>query len=462
MRERRGCRHDWDAWVERSFCPSPLAAGVYGFSSAGLCFSSGCYSTITASGVPVYAGTVTSITGQWESGSFFLYFIAGDTGTSNSIIRMASVSPYTSSVLATSAGVGYPNDLYRGIVLSPAPPVVAPPIVALRITNGGAALGTTTGNAIVVDQYNGTALTSSTPIPPSGCSLDGAVADGAYVYEGRIMPSVDALSVTLGCFATAAGIAVSGTARAIVSMNASNAVAAPLSTYVAGAGLMTVIKAASGAYYVGAVNGLSYVSPAGITTSLSAQYDITAVAIYAGSLWVASPSSGYGVYLAGSAGVLPTSATVAYTQVTGAYDAHQWTSRLDARWDEGKAYIERPPFALVQLRFSVRHDDLDHGRGLQRRCVGAAGCSKARMFGSSLRPLHCRVQLGYTAFSLRRSATRRAATRASQRAAYQCLRALLRPSQGRLRLASSPSTSSLGTRAQATASGACRRRRPWP
>ena len=40
----------------------------------------------------------------------------------------------------------------------------------------------------------------------------------------------------------------------------------------------------------------------------------------------ASASAGYGVYLAGTPGVLPTTGTVTPIQVTGGYCSHQWTT----------------------------------------------------------------------------------------------------------------------------------------
>lgn len=163
-------------------------AGVYGFSATRLCYTAKCYTSITAKDAPIWAGKASAITGQWEGGTYWVYFIGGDSGASNSIIRMASTSPYTATTLATSSGTGSLNDLFRGLTLSPTLPVVAPPIVALRLTNGGAALSATNGNAIVIDQYNGTALVSSTPVPPTQCSLDGAAVN-TYVYEGRLSQS---------------------------------------------------------------------------------------------------------------------------------------------------------------------------------------------------------------------------------------------------------------------------------
>lgn len=305
-----------------------------------------------------------------------MYFIGGDSGASNSIIRMASTSPYTATTLATSSGTGSLNDLFRGLTLSPTLPVVAPPIVALRLTNGGAALSATNGNAIVIDQYNGTALVSSTPVPPTQCSLDGAAVN-TYVYEGRLSQSSDALSVSLGCFATAVGTPVSGAARAIVSINASNFVSAPLSTLLAGPALMAVTQAAAGAYYFGAAGtplGLFYVSPAGVTTTLSSSLDIVAISIYSGSLWVASPKIGYGVYLVGTSGTLPVSTGVGFTQVTGGYTGNQWTSSFvfqspTALWttDEGYnvgacrttvpsphlAFVQGPGLRAMQLAFTA-------------------------------------------------------------------------------------------------------------
>ena len=84
--------------------------------------------------------------------------------------------------------------------------------------------------------------------------------------------------------------------------------------------LLTSIKDASGGYYVGATDGLYYVAPGSTEIStLVAGNDVSHIAIYAGSLWVASPNIGSGVYLVGTGGALPTSGPASLTLVTQLY-----------------------------------------------------------------------------------------------------------------------------------------------
>lgn len=354
------------------------AAGVYAFSAPQLCYEYSCYDSITPTDTPVWAGKASAITGQWEGGAFWVYFIGGNSGASNSIIRMASSPPYTATTLATSAGVGFNNDLFRGLALSPALPVVAPPIVALRLTNGGAALSSVNGNAIVLDTYNATTLVSSTPVPPALCSLDGAPFQ-TYVYGGRISRSADSLNVTLACFASAAGTPVASAARALVSINASNRVSSPLSTAVLGPSLMSATQTASGAYYVGAGGaqyGLFYVSPTGVSTTLSSTLDIASVMIYSGSLWVASPFQGIGVYLVGSSGVLPVNAGVTYTLITADYTYSRWAT----------AFVFQSPTSLWIT-------DGGYNVGAYRSCVCLATFTHPHALPPTFCSRHLRLQL---------------------------------------------------------------------
>ena len=101
-----------------------VAAGVYAFTAPQLCYSVSCYTSVTAANSPIWAGKASSVTGQWEGSSFWLYFIDGESGVYNSILRMASTPPYATTTIATSISTPE-SGFFCGLALSPAVPVVA-------------------------------------------------------------------------------------------------------------------------------------------------------------------------------------------------------------------------------------------------------------------------------------------------------------------------------------------------
>lgn len=98
-----------------------VADGVYTLTAPQLCYYSSCYTSVTAANSPIWSGKASSITGQWEGGAFWVYFVSGDDGFYNSIIRMSSTPPFSATTIVTSTSpLG--NEFFRGLALSPVMP----------------------------------------------------------------------------------------------------------------------------------------------------------------------------------------------------------------------------------------------------------------------------------------------------------------------------------------------------
>ena len=163
-------------------------------------------------------------------------------------------------------------------------------ITGLRLSNSGSALAASNGNNIFLDEFSTAGTLLQTLVAPTTCTLDGAVRNGAYVYEGRLTASVDGQVVAYTCFNVAAGASVTSATRQIVSVGTTGAFATPITTGKVGVGAfssMKVYNSATGGYYHGGngPNGLYYVPPGGgSAVTLQSTLDVVAVGIFANSL----------------------------------------------------------------------------------------------------------------------------------------------------------------------------------
>ena len=227
-------------------------------------------------------------------------------------------------------------------------------VVALRLSNGGSELRQNHGNAVYLDEVTTDGSKLQSIAGPASCTI-GAAPRLTYVYEGHLQRSVDRRLDAYTCFDAAAGTPIKDASRQIVTIDPDGALAPPVATSLSGGVSFAALRVSSSAtsgYYHGATspNGIYY-TPAGGGSSvlLTSQYDVTAIVVFQGSLCkealerqgrpprshapslprhadFASPSAGNGVYLAGSAGSLPTGPVGAPVQVTGPYNNHEWTT----------------------------------------------------------------------------------------------------------------------------------------
>lgn len=234
-------------------------------------------------------------------------------------------------------------------------------IVALRLSNGGAALGLTTGNAVLLDEFSSSGSKLQTIAAPStSCSIGGSV-QVSYIYEGRLTSSTDSQLVSFTCYSAASGAAVASASRQLFSVGVNGVLSSPVATGLSGVAAFAAVKVANNAasgFYHGGSAGLYYTAAAGGSSTLMHTYDATSIVIWANSLCklrnaglqkyactvsvhhdalrvtclapvadFTSSSAGFGVYLVGTPGVLPTTASQTITQITsGAYDTNRWAS----------------------------------------------------------------------------------------------------------------------------------------
>ena len=163
-------------------------------------------------------------------------------------------------------------------------------ISGLRLSNTGSALAASNGNNIFIDEFTTAGTLLQTLAAPTTCTLDAAVRNGAYVYEGRLTASVDGQLIAYTCFNVATGTSVTSATRQIVSVGTTGAFAAPVTTGIVGVGAfssMKVYNSATGGYYHGGngPNGLYYVPPGGgSAVTLQSTLDVVHVGIFANTL----------------------------------------------------------------------------------------------------------------------------------------------------------------------------------
>ena len=160
-------------------------------------------------------------------------------------------------------------------------------IVALRLSNSGAALSTTAGNRISLDEYADLGATSTRlqTIPISSCSLNDAVQVSTMVFQGHLTQSVGEQMISFPCIGVAPGQLVTGAANVIQSVNYLGVAPSPVTMSRTGPGAIAAVVAPSGLTYVVTKEGISAVTPAGVTTAIKTGNDFTAVAIFANTLY---------------------------------------------------------------------------------------------------------------------------------------------------------------------------------
>lgn len=165
-------------------------------------------------------------------------------------------------------------------------PFSASSLVALRISNGGSALGLTTGNAIYVDEFNASGSKLQTLATPSTCTLD-ASAQALYVYEGRLTSSSDSQLVSYACFNAGIGAPVLSASRRVISVGVDGAFSSSIITGLSGGAAFAAVKASNDAasvFYHGGSVGLYYTPAAGGSSMVLSTYDATSIVIWANSL----------------------------------------------------------------------------------------------------------------------------------------------------------------------------------
>lgn len=159
-------------------------------------------------------------------------------------------------------------------------------IVALRLSNGGAALGLTTGNAVFLDEFNPSGSKLQSLAAPSSCTIGGSV-QVSYIYEGRLTSSTDSQLVTFTCYSAASGAAVTSAARQLISVGVNGALSSPIATGLSGVAAFAAVKVANNAasgFYHGGSGGLYYSAAGGGASTLLNSYDATSIVIWANSL----------------------------------------------------------------------------------------------------------------------------------------------------------------------------------
>ena len=163
-------------------------------------------------------------------------------------------------------------------------------IVALRLSNSGAELSPSNGNSLHLDEFSPSGAKLQTLKGPVGCTLGSAARLSGYHYSGRVTRSVDKQLVSYTCVGAGVNAPVADATRNIVTVASDGKFSTPLSTGITGAGAFASMKitntATSGYYHGGdSPNGLYYLpAEGGSSVTLQSAYDITALAIFEGSL----------------------------------------------------------------------------------------------------------------------------------------------------------------------------------
>lgn len=158
-------------------------------------------------------------------------------------------------------------------------------LVALRLSNGGAALGTTTGNAVFLDEFSPSGSKLQT-LETGSCTV-GSSAQFAYIYEGRLTSSADSQLVSYTCYSAPVGASVASAARQIISVGVDGVLTSPIATGLSGAAAFAAVKRANSAasgHYHGGSGGLYFTPAGGGSSTLLNSYDATSIAIWANSL----------------------------------------------------------------------------------------------------------------------------------------------------------------------------------
>lgn len=159
-------------------------------------------------------------------------------------------------------------------------------LVALRLSNGGAALGTTTGNAVYLDEFSPSGSKLQTLAAPTSCTV-GTSAQWSYIYEGRVTNSADSQLVSLTCYNATVGTSVVSAARQIFSVGVDGVLTSPIDTGLSGVAAFAAVKRDNGpasGHYHGGSGGLYFTSAGGGSSTLLNAYDATSIAIWANSL----------------------------------------------------------------------------------------------------------------------------------------------------------------------------------
>jgi hypothetical protein len=164
-------------------------------------------------------------------------------------------------------------------------------IVALRLSNSGAALSDTYGNTVFLDEISTSGVHLRTRATPSLCTIGGASqapSQAPDMYEGRLTLSPDEQVLSYICLGASAGSPVASANRKIISVNSSGLFSSPVDTASTGVGVFSAVRAydslSSGSYF-GDIASLRYVVPGGgSNTVLLNSHGALSVAIFANSL----------------------------------------------------------------------------------------------------------------------------------------------------------------------------------
>lgn len=160
-------------------------------------------------------------------------------------------------------------------------------LVALRLSNDGIAPVSSSGVAVVIDEFSTAGVKLQSLSGVTSCVVDMTSYDSGF-YGGVLTLSGDGQLASYVCYEAAVGASVASATRHIVSVDANAVFYSPVSSSIVGVGAFAAVKSYNSVtrgYYEAGVDGVYYIPPGGGTAvPMTTSVDVTSVGIFFNSL----------------------------------------------------------------------------------------------------------------------------------------------------------------------------------